>query len=722
MPTIKDIAREAGVSHGTVSNVFNKTGKVSTEKIRLVEEAAKRLGYVPNAQAQRLRQGGETVFSLILPSLHKDTYLDLYTTLLAECAALGYELSLHLTNDIESLEEDIVGRLPRTGLAAAVVISCLGPRAAALYAPLKYPVLFLDRNVLEQPAKDRAFLGFDLTQAGRDLGRRLLGHGSSHVAFFSSPSRFSDDHQIYQGMMSALEGSGVTVQRFSSDANLALPSAFNILLAEEKADAIVSTALFRAEAVISASACAHPRPAPYLLSLCSSQLFPNPNYEVYSLDYNLLAVTAADLLRRRLRRREELPASTILPCRGFPFRFDGLVRSAPQTISLLTLQSPSTTALRGLLPLFQELTGISVSVTSLSYDDLYDMIQVLNEHHKHDLIRMDVAWLDTLGPGAYRPLSDLGIDPEKFSRHLVGNKSRYYTHVNEIPCCLPFDPSALILLYRSDLFGDAVLKRAYFERYHKTLEVPKTLEQLEQVAEFFTRSCNPDSPTQFGFTYTGGHTTIAACAFQPFYFACGGPVIRDGVLHLNTPEMVNAIRQYLKMSRYVSDINDLWWSDSVREFAEGDTATAVTFSNHVHLVMNSKHSSVVGRTNAAIMPGGQPLLGGGVLGVSRFSDKLEACRRFIEWYYSPNVASALTSLGGTSPLAQTYREPRALASFPWLAAVRDSIEIGKRGIDRNILPGFSNRHFEFVIGTAVRQVIGGHMTPEEAAEFAGSIY
>ena len=47
MPTINDIAREAGVSHGTVSNVLNKTGKVSIEKIRLVENAIQKLGYVP---------------------------------------------------------------------------------------------------------------------------------------------------------------------------------------------------------------------------------------------------------------------------------------------------------------------------------------------------------------------------------------------------------------------------------------------------------------------------------------------------------------------------------------------------------------------------------------------------------------------------------------------------------------------------------------------------
>ena len=57
MPTINDIAKEAGVSHGTVSNVLNKTGKVSIEKIKLVENAIKKLGYVPNVQAQRLRQG-----------------------------------------------------------------------------------------------------------------------------------------------------------------------------------------------------------------------------------------------------------------------------------------------------------------------------------------------------------------------------------------------------------------------------------------------------------------------------------------------------------------------------------------------------------------------------------------------------------------------------------------------------------------------------------------
>ena len=51
MPTIKDIAREAGVSHGTVSNVINGRGNVSVEKIQLVWQAAEKLGYKVNSKA-----------------------------------------------------------------------------------------------------------------------------------------------------------------------------------------------------------------------------------------------------------------------------------------------------------------------------------------------------------------------------------------------------------------------------------------------------------------------------------------------------------------------------------------------------------------------------------------------------------------------------------------------------------------------------------------------
>ena len=56
MVTIKDIAKEANVSSGTVSNVLNRKGNVTEEKIRRVEEAVQRLGYEVNESAKILRK------------------------------------------------------------------------------------------------------------------------------------------------------------------------------------------------------------------------------------------------------------------------------------------------------------------------------------------------------------------------------------------------------------------------------------------------------------------------------------------------------------------------------------------------------------------------------------------------------------------------------------------------------------------------------------------
>lgn len=67
MPTIYDIAREAGVSVGTVSYVINKTKRLRPETVRRVEEAMRRLNYRPRAAAKALARGRTDVITLVLP-------------------------------------------------------------------------------------------------------------------------------------------------------------------------------------------------------------------------------------------------------------------------------------------------------------------------------------------------------------------------------------------------------------------------------------------------------------------------------------------------------------------------------------------------------------------------------------------------------------------------------------------------------------------------------
>ena len=67
-PTMKDVAREAGVALGTVSKVFNDI-PVGEDYRRRVEEAARRLGYQVNSYARGLKTNKTYSAALILPDV-----------------------------------------------------------------------------------------------------------------------------------------------------------------------------------------------------------------------------------------------------------------------------------------------------------------------------------------------------------------------------------------------------------------------------------------------------------------------------------------------------------------------------------------------------------------------------------------------------------------------------------------------------------------------------
>ena len=69
MATIKDIAKECGVSIATVSNVVNHTGRVSEKTVARVLETADRMGYVPDRIASNLKKRRTNVIGVITEDL-----------------------------------------------------------------------------------------------------------------------------------------------------------------------------------------------------------------------------------------------------------------------------------------------------------------------------------------------------------------------------------------------------------------------------------------------------------------------------------------------------------------------------------------------------------------------------------------------------------------------------------------------------------------------------
>jgi len=95
-PTMKDVAREAGVALGTVSKVFNDI-PVGADYRKRVEEAALRLGYQVNSYARGLKTNRTFSVALILPNITDPFFSTLAQAVCLSLAGRGYKTLLSVT-------------------------------------------------------------------------------------------------------------------------------------------------------------------------------------------------------------------------------------------------------------------------------------------------------------------------------------------------------------------------------------------------------------------------------------------------------------------------------------------------------------------------------------------------------------------------------------------------------------------------------------------------
>ena len=96
-PTMKDVAREAGVALGTVSKVFNGI-PVGDSYRRRVEDAARQLGYQVNNYARGLKTNKTLTAALILPNVTEPFFAALAEAVCGALANRGYRMILTLSH------------------------------------------------------------------------------------------------------------------------------------------------------------------------------------------------------------------------------------------------------------------------------------------------------------------------------------------------------------------------------------------------------------------------------------------------------------------------------------------------------------------------------------------------------------------------------------------------------------------------------------------------
>jgi len=198
MATLKDVAKEVGVSIATVSYVLNDTGTVSKDVSNKVRAAVKKLGYRPNKKAQAMKTGVSNSIGLILPDLTNPFFPELAQKIEIMARKKGFTVILFNTLNKDDLEEEGFNILEQHGVDG--IIWCPASNTTPKYLKtISSPIVVVDR-----PIKGFDTVQSDYKQGGALLSEYVNNSGHKNIALISGLQNIESAKQRRLGFIENL--------------------------------------------------------------------------------------------------------------------------------------------------------------------------------------------------------------------------------------------------------------------------------------------------------------------------------------------------------------------------------------------------------------------------------------------------------------------------------------------------------------------------------------
>lgn len=182
-PTVKDVAKLAGVSPKTVSNVINGVVFVRPETRARVESALAELDYVPNMSARGLRNGRSGMIALALPDLLRPYSAEIVHLVVELAHDRGWGVQIEQTASEPNREFQLLSKA-RAYLVDGLILNPVNLDDSAVMSagPLPPVVLIgdVDQDVVSQVAIDNV-------AAARDMTKHLLAKGCRRIVAVGTP-------------------------------------------------------------------------------------------------------------------------------------------------------------------------------------------------------------------------------------------------------------------------------------------------------------------------------------------------------------------------------------------------------------------------------------------------------------------------------------------------------------------------------------------------------
>jgi LacI family transcriptional regulator len=201
MVTIRDVAREAGVSVASASRALNGHDNVTPETRARIQCAAAKLHYVPHSGARSLTRRKSDAIGVVLPDLFGEYFSELIRGI--DRVAHAHGLQLLLSNMHGNPHEAASAARAMRGQVDGLLVMTPDVRRERLFDALSpgLPAVMLNCRV---PPPGIASVGIDNHGAARTMTRHIVASGYRRVAFVSGPRHNRDSQEREDGFRAAI--------------------------------------------------------------------------------------------------------------------------------------------------------------------------------------------------------------------------------------------------------------------------------------------------------------------------------------------------------------------------------------------------------------------------------------------------------------------------------------------------------------------------------------
>jgi LacI family transcriptional regulator len=208
--TIKDIAREAGVSIASVSRVINRSGAISGHMEKRVLDAIDKLGYYPNLVARGLKTSATRTVALLVSNSSSDFYTEFFYGFEATLHKMNYSVLLCNTQSDPEKEYEYLQLMLEKKVDGFVINSTGYYNDMIVGISRHTPVALVSRNIC-----DAGFIGDFLETENEgpmsELTGMLIEAGHRKIGFVSGPLHLSSAKERFDAFQRTMVQIGIKV-------------------------------------------------------------------------------------------------------------------------------------------------------------------------------------------------------------------------------------------------------------------------------------------------------------------------------------------------------------------------------------------------------------------------------------------------------------------------------------------------------------------------------